>query len=42
MVHANPSRNSLDRIGLVHQDDLLHYRLDTAGLNRFLDAHHST
>jgi predicted N-acetyltransferase YhbS len=42
MVHANPSRNSLDRIGLVHQDDLLHYRLDAAGLNRFLDAHRST
>lgn len=42
MVHANPSRNSLDRIGLVHQDDLLHYRLDAAGLARFLDAHRST
>lgn len=42
MVHANPSRNSLDRIGLVHQDDLLHYRLDAAGLAKFLDAHRST
>lgn len=39
MVHANPSRGSLDRIGLVHQDDLLHYRLDAAGLARFVDAH---
>jgi predicted N-acetyltransferase YhbS len=41
MVHANPSRTSLDRIGLVHQDDLLHYRLDAGGLARFLDDHHS-
>lgn len=39
MVHANPSRGSLDRIGLVHQDDLLHYRLDAAGLKKFVDAH---
>ena len=38
MVHANPSRASLDRIGFVHQDDLLHYRLDTPALNKFLDT----
>jgi GNAT superfamily N-acetyltransferase len=37
MVHANPSRNSLDRIGFVHQDDLLHYRLDAAGLKSFVE-----
>jgi predicted N-acetyltransferase YhbS len=41
MVHANPSRSSLDRIGLVHQDDLLHYRLDANGLASFLDDHRS-
>ncbi len=41
MVHANPSHTSLDRIGLVHQDDLLHYRLDAAGLAKFLDTHRS-
>lgn len=40
MVHANPSRNSLDRIGFVHQDDLLHYRLDAAGLKKFLESDH--
>jgi GNAT superfamily N-acetyltransferase len=39
MVHANPSHSSLERIGLVHQDDLLHYRLDADGLARFLDDH---
>ena len=38
MVHANPSRNSLDRMGFVHQDDLLHYRLDTAGLKKLLES----
>ncbi len=40
MVHANPSRSSLDRIGFVHQDDLLHYRLDSAGLKKFLESDH--
>lgn len=40
MVHANPSRTSLDRIGFVHQDDLLHYRLDAAGLKKFLESDH--
>ena len=38
MVHANPSRTSLDRIGFVHQDDLLHYRLDTASLRKLVEA----
>lgn len=38
MVHANPSRNSLDRMGFVHQDDLLHYRLDTEGLKKLLES----
>lgn len=38
MVHANPSRGSLDRIGFVHQDDLLHYCLDAAGLKNFLES----
>lgn len=38
MVHANPSRSSLDRIGFVHQDDLLHYRLDTAGLRKLVES----
>ena len=38
MVHANPSRTSLDRIGFVHQDDLLHYRLDAIGLKKFLES----
>jgi GNAT superfamily N-acetyltransferase len=37
MVHANPSRTSLDRIGFVHQDDLLHYRLDAAGLKKLME-----
>lgn len=37
MVHANPSRTSLDRMGFVHQDDLLHYRLDSAGLRNLLE-----
>src|SRR5262249_41701736 len=37
MVHANPSRTSLDRIGFVHQDDLLHYRLDTPGLKKLTE-----
>jgi len=37
MVHANPSRDSLDRMGFVHQDDLLHYRLDTPGLKKLLE-----
>jgi GNAT superfamily N-acetyltransferase len=37
MVHANPSRDSLDRMGFFHQDDLLHYRLDAAGLNKLLE-----
>jgi len=37
MVHANPSRMSLDRMGFVHQDDLLHYRLDAAGLRKLLE-----
>jgi GNAT superfamily N-acetyltransferase len=40
MVHANPSRSSLDRIGFVHQDDLLHYRLDSTGLKKFLESDH--
>jgi GNAT superfamily N-acetyltransferase len=38
MVHANPSRSSLDRIGFVHQDDLLHYRLDAASLRKLVEA----
>lgn len=38
MVHANPSRSSLDRMGFVHQDDLLHYRLDPASLKKLLDT----
>ena len=38
MVHANPSRTSLDRIGFVHQDDLLHYRLDAASLRKLVEA----
>ena len=37
VVHANPSRASFDRIGFVHQDDLLHYRLDTPGLRKLLE-----
>jgi len=37
MVHANPSRMSLDRMGFVHQDDLLHYRLDAAGLRKLME-----
>lgn len=37
MVHANPSRASFDRMGFVHQDDLLHYRLDAAGLKKLLE-----
>ena len=37
MVHANPSRTSLDRMGFVHQDDLLHYRLDAAGLKKLME-----
>jgi GNAT superfamily N-acetyltransferase len=37
MVHANPSRTSLDRIGFVHQDDLLHYTLDSKGLKNLLE-----
>jgi GNAT superfamily N-acetyltransferase len=37
MVHANPSRTSLDRMGFVHQDDLLHYTLDSAGLRKLLE-----
>lgn len=38
MVHANSSRISLDRIGFVHQDDLLHYRLDAAAFRKLLEA----
>ena len=38
MVHANPSRTSLDRMGFVHQDDLLHYTLDAKGLARLLET----
>jgi len=38
MVHANPSRTSLDRMGFVHQDDLLHYTLDAKGLDRLLET----
>ena len=38
MVHANPSRVSLDRMGFVHQDDLLHYRLDAASLRKLVEA----
>lgn len=38
MVHANPSRTSLDRMGFVHQDDLLHYRLDSASLKKLLET----
>ncbi len=38
MVHANPSKTSLDRIGFVHQDDLLHYRLDAASLRKLVEA----
>ena len=37
MVHANPSRTSLDRMGFVHQDDLLHYTLDAPGLRKLLE-----
>lgn len=37
MVHANPSRLSLDRMGFVHQDDLLHYRLDAPGLKKLME-----
>ena len=37
VVHANPSRASFDRIGFVHQDDLLHYHLDTAGLRSLVN-----
>ena len=37
MVHANPSRTSLDRMGFVHQDDLLHYRLDAPGLKKLME-----
>jgi GNAT superfamily N-acetyltransferase len=37
MVHANPSRTSLDRMGFVHQDDLLHYTLDAGGLKKLLE-----
>jgi GNAT superfamily N-acetyltransferase len=37
MVHANPSRTSLDRMGFVHQDDLLHYRLDGKGLKKLME-----
>jgi GNAT superfamily N-acetyltransferase len=37
VVHANPSRASFDRIGFVHQDDLLHYRLDNAGLRKLVE-----
>ena len=37
MVHANPSRSSLDRIGFVHQDDLLHYRLDASSLKKLVE-----
>lgn len=37
MVHANPSRTSLDRMGFVHQDDLLHYTLDAAGLKKLME-----
>jgi GNAT superfamily N-acetyltransferase len=37
MVHANPSRTSLDRMGFVHQDDLLHYTLDATGLRKLLE-----
>jgi GNAT superfamily N-acetyltransferase len=37
VVHANPSRTSFDRIGFVHQDDLLHYRLDAKGLKHLME-----
>jgi GNAT superfamily N-acetyltransferase len=37
MVHANPSRTSLDRMGFVHQDDLLHYTLDATGLKKLME-----
>lgn len=37
MVHANPSRTSLDRMGFEHQDDLLHYRLDAKGLKKLME-----
>jgi len=37
MVHANPSRVSLDRMGFAHQDDLLHYRLDAHGLKTLME-----
>ena len=37
MVHANPSRMSLDRMGFVHQDDLLHYTLDADGLRKLME-----
>lgn len=38
MVHANPSRMSLDRMGFEHQDDLLHYRLDAKSLRKLVEA----
>lgn len=38
VVHANPSRASFDRLGFVHQDDLLHYRLDAAGLRTLVES----
>jgi GNAT superfamily N-acetyltransferase len=37
MVHANPSRTSLDRMGFAHQDDLLHYRLDAQALKKLME-----
>ena len=37
MVHANPSRTSLDRMGFVHQDDLLHYALDTVAMKKLAE-----
>jgi GNAT superfamily N-acetyltransferase len=37
MVHANPSRTSLDRMGFEHQDDLLHYRLDAKALKKLME-----
>jgi GNAT superfamily N-acetyltransferase len=40
VVHANPSRASFDRIGFVHQDDLLHYRLDAPGLRKLVEMDH--
>ena len=38
MVHANSSKTSLDRMGFEHQDDLLHYRLDTASMRKLVEA----